>query len=117
LKIEADILAGHIRRGWEPINNTKTGKKEPSTIPSPTGDNLSTLKDKKSEVDKLPSRPPKEKLGRKPVDLPDDLIRELASRGMGSKAITTELKNQGYSISYKTIQRRLKTAILYEWRV
>ncbi|MFC1906958.1 hypothetical protein ACFLW8_02620 [Chloroflexota bacterium] len=39
--------------------------------------------------------------------LPEDLIKQWASEGEGSKAIVTRLKSQGIAVSYKTIQRLL----------
>lgn len=71
---------------------------------------MSTLKVKKSEVDIIQPTVLKnysQKRGPKFQTLPDGFIRELASEGLGAKAITTQLKDRGYSVSYKTIQRRL----------
>ena len=42
-------------------------------------------------------------------ELPEELIRQLHSQGMGSKAIASSLKaRQSVVVSYKTIQRILK---------
>ena len=41
-------------------------------------------------------------------ELPEGLIRQLHGQGMGSKAITTKLKEEtGIQVSYKTVQRIL----------
>jgi len=49
------------------------------------------------------------KRGRKPIELPRELIAELANKGMGSKAIAGQLKaDLGIKVSYKTIQRILR---------
>jgi len=104
LVAEADMIVGHVKKDWAPL----TAEKTDTSIQGYGGGNLSTVKAKNSKVDKLPSRPPKVKPGPKTLDLPDDLIGELAALGVGSKAISRELAKQGISVSYKTIQRRLR---------
>jgi len=48
------------------------------------------------------------KRGPKRRQLPEDLIKQWSSEGMGSKAITSQLKAElGITVSYKTIQRIL----------
>ena len=66
---------------------------------------MTTLNDKKSEVDKI--RPSVGKRGRKRGDLPEELIRKLHKDGLGSNAIATVLKRRCIEVSYKTIQRVL----------
>ena len=72
---------------------------------------MSTLNDKKSEVDIIqPSvaKVTREKRGPKQKALPQELIRQLAGKNMGSKAIATHLRREmGIHVSYKTIQRVL----------
>ena len=72
---------------------------------------MSTLDGQKSEVDIIqPSVATKTlpKRGPKPRQLPEALIRHLANKGVGSKAIATRLKaDTGITVSYKTIQRLL----------
>jgi hypothetical protein len=80
-------------------------------IPCKGGNNMSTLKGKKSRVDLIQPRPPKKasgKRGRKSLELPDEKIREWVNEGLGAKAITTRLKKLGIHVSYKTIQRRIR---------
>ena len=50
--------------------------------------------------------------GRKETLLPVDLISRLASQGLGCKAISTKLLEQGIVVSYRTIQRRLQADLL-----
>jgi hypothetical protein len=47
------------------------------------------------------------KRGRPSCQIPEDTIRQLAFKGMGSKLIAKELKSQGVEVSYQTIERRL----------
>jgi hypothetical protein len=68
---------------------------------------LSTVNDKKIEVDKIQPTPPVVTRGRKSLKLPTERIRQLALSGMGSKAITRKLRDEGLLVSYKTVQRRL----------
>jgi len=73
--------------------------------------NMSTLNDKKSEVDIFkPSvgKVTREKRGPKHKALPHELIKHWAGEGMGSKAIASKLNSElGINVSYKTIQRTL----------
>lgn len=72
---------------------------------------MSTLGSKKFKEDII--NPPamsraRGKRGPKHRRLPEDLIRQLADQGMGSKAIAGWLKaERGVTVSYKTIQRIL----------
>jgi hypothetical protein len=51
--------------------------------------------------------------GRKKLKVPEDLIKELASKGYGVKSIARQLyEQQGIVISYRTIQRRLQNSLL-----
>ena len=65
-------------------------------------------------VDKIEGAPTKNgvKPGRPPVALPDDLIRQLSSEGLGSIRIAEKLKEQGINISYKTVQRRIQGTLI-----
>lgn len=76
----------------------------------------STLESSKIEADKTqpsvavetPSKHSGSKRGRKPKELPEDLIARLAGKGMGSKAIASQLKaHHNITVSYKTVQRIL----------
>ena len=49
--------------------------------------------------------------GPKSRALPVERIRQLAFNGMGSKAIATRLRGEGLSVSYKTVQRRLRRKV------
>jgi len=76
---------------------------------------MSTVRSKKTEVDIIRPVTPKvtrAKRGPKITELPDDLIRQWASEGVGSKAISTRLKAKGFFVSYKTIQRRLQEVLV-----
>ncbi len=72
---------------------------------------MSTLKPKSSTVDIInPPTPirPIGKRGPKHKELPEDLIKQMADDGMGSKAIATRLSVQSdVDVSYKTVQRVL----------
>ena len=50
--------------------------------------------------------------GPKIPTIPDSLIKELASQGLGAKAITSRLAEQGIVVSHMTIQRRLQGGLL-----
>lgn len=66
---------------------------------------LSTSNEKLAKVDKI--KPSPTTRGRKKKGLPEELIKQLQGKGMGSKAIATKLKEQGIDVSYKTVQRFL----------
>jgi len=106
---EAEILPKTKRPAWIP-KPEKAGEKQ---YPVPgIGDRImSTVKSKNFEVDIIQPRVSKVtrgKRGPKFSELPEGLIKELASQGQGSKAIGTMLKREfGIEVSYKTIQRRL----------
>ena len=78
--------------------------KQPSTI-------MSTVESTKNEVDIIKSQTAKRtngKRGPKLKSLPQEVVIQWASEGMGSKAIASQLKReQGIDVSYKTIQRIL----------
>ena len=74
---------------------------------------MSTSENKKYKVDIIPPSVKKSVVSRrgpKHRDLPEDLIRQLASECMGSRDIATRLREYGVSVSYKTIQRVLAGA-------
>lgn len=104
---EATMLQGAKRKppGWVPK------KPEAAQVPQDMRIIMSTLKSIKSEVDTIPLSSPRAKAakrGPKPHRLPEELIKQLAGKGMGSKAIATKLKlDHGINVSYKTIQRVL----------
>lgn len=68
----------------------------------------------KTVVDKKKVQPTNNevKRGRPPVMIPDDLIRQLSSEGLGSIRIAEKLKEKGIIISYKTVQRRLQGTLI-----
>lgn len=71
---------------------------------------MSTVNDKKTKVDIIPSQTSKVthgKRGPKHRDLPLELVKQLAGQGLGSKAIVSRLKAEKVDISYKTVQRIL----------
>jgi hypothetical protein len=65
----------------------------------------STSNENPVRVDKIQATTPKR--GRKKRELPEELIKQLQGKDMGSKAIATKLKERGIDVSYKTIQRVL----------
>lgn len=77
---------------------------------------MSPMEGKKNEVDIIEARDgirTRARRGRKPQDLPQEWIMRLADEGMGSKAITSRLKEEyGIIVSYKTVQRVIKKARL-----
>lgn len=68
----------------------------------------------KTLVDKINACPKHSevKRGRPPVMVPDDLIQQLSSDGMGAVRIAEKLQEMGIVASYKTIQRRLQRDLL-----
>jgi hypothetical protein len=109
---EAEMLPASKRPAWipKPQKPEKAGEKQYQV--SRVGDEImSTLESKKFEVDII--HPPGAtravvKRGPKHRQLPEDLIRQLANEGMGSKVIAARLKAEhDIIVSYKTIQRVL----------
>jgi len=77
--------------------------------------NMSTLNGKNNTVDKLDLPTPVRPIvhpGPKSKALPLERIAKLAADGMGSKLIARQLNADGIEVSYKTIQRLLKRAVL-----
>jgi len=72
---------------------------------------MSTLENPKNEVDIIRPSVATRTLGKrgpKHRQLPEDLIRQLADKDMGAKAIASKLKRElGVDVSYRTIQRLL----------
>jgi hypothetical protein len=101
-----------IKPSLRAFDGGKQSNKDSGEVHYVGSTNLSTLTDKKIEVDKLKVSVPKvtreKKPGPKPKFLPVKKIRQLAGQGLGSKAIATRLKAEGVKISFKTIQRVLK---------
>lgn len=109
-------------KGWRWLCHLQnsTGKDEPSfagghqnTTPEfcpPKNNAVAT----RTLMDKI-NVPPKDsevKRGRPLVMVPDDLIRQLSSEGMGAMRIAEKLRESGIVISYKTVQRRLQGSLL-----
>ena len=72
--------------------------------------NMSTSENRETTVDIIQPQDGVKPRGRrrpKHRELPEDLVMQLSNEGMGSKAISTKLKEQGTEVSYKTIQRVL----------
>ena len=106
---EAEMLPRNKRPAWIP--KRKTAPKKQYQVSQVGGRNMSTLESKKVEVDIIPpsvSSVKASKRGPKHRRLPEALIKQLAGKGMGSKAIATRLSSEhGITVSYKTIQRLL----------
>ena len=107
---EAEMLPGGKRPAWIPKEG-KIGHQKSIQVSGDVVLNMSTLNDKKSEVDIIqPSvgKVTRVKRGPKQKPLPQELIEQWAGEGMGSKAIASKLNNElGIKVSYKTIQRLL----------
>jgi hypothetical protein len=109
LRKEAEMLTGHIKKPtWIPCKN---GQKNQPHVSTYGGGNMSTLGEEIIEVDIIqPSvaKVTRGKRGPKPKVLPNELIKQWAGEGMGSKAIASKLNNElDIEVSYKTIQRVL----------
>ena len=106
---EAALLSGQPE--WCPRATTgKISSEKPVKVSQHTDLIKSTLETKKITVDIIPPQTPKltrGKRGPKHRELPQDFIRQLATEGMGSKAIASQLRDEGITISYKTVQRIL----------
>ena len=107
---EASLLPSNKRPKWVP--RTKIGGKKAIPVPQDTVLNMHTVNGEKSEVCII--QPPVRKVtrekrrGPKHRDLPEDLIRQWDSEGIGSKAIATRLKRElDIKVHYSTIQRLL----------
>jgi hypothetical protein len=101
-------VRGKRKPWWEPVNGTS--HKTTRQVQEQGALIMSTLNDKKSEVDKI-NLTPRDGRGRKPQPLPVERIKQLALDGMGSKAIAHQLQTEGIAVSYKTVQRRLRHAV------
>jgi len=116
---EAKMLPDNKHPKWIPRTQSKkdsTGKIGHQKSIQVSGDmvlNMSTVNGKKSEVDII--QPPVGKVtcgkrGPKQKALPQELIKQWADEGMGSKAIASRLKSEfGMKVSYKTVQRALSS--------
>ena len=109
LKNEASLLDPRKRPAWiHRISELNKTAQKANRVSWHSDGIMSTLNYEKSKVDIISSPAPFKisgKRGPKHRWLPEDLIRELAAAGMGSKAIVTKLKKEdGTIISYKTIQ-------------
>jgi len=114
---EASLLNPRNRPRWVPraAEQAKIGTQKVNKVEEDTSLIMSPINDQKSKVDIIRPETPKvtfAKRGPKITELPDDLIRQWASEGVGSKAISTRLKAKGYFVSYKTIQRRLQGVLV-----
>jgi hypothetical protein len=106
------MLSPGKRPAWIP--KPQNGKKPAENlyqIPVDGYGNMSTLENKKTTVDIIEAVTYKRTLGKrgpKQRDLPNQLIEQWASEGMGSKAIASRLIREiDIKVSYKTIQRLL----------
>jgi hypothetical protein len=107
---EAEMLpAKSGRPEWIP--KAREISKEVAGVAGHTPQIMSTVASKKIEVDIIkPSVAARAVLKRGPKHkaLPQELVKQWAGDGMGSKAIASKLNNElGINISYKTIQRAL----------
>lgn len=105
----SDMKSSGIRRKpWWILK--ATGEKTVKVVEQPS-QIMSTSNAIKNTVDIIPLTVPTRR-GPKNHVLPDERIIQLAFSGMGSKAIATKLQSEGCSVSYKTVQRRLRQAVM-----
>ena len=105
---EASLLPIKMRPAWIPKIRDK------KVLPI-SGDGMrimSTINDNKIPSGHIsPAAPPQRHIGKRGPkfrdDIPVDRVHELAAQGKGPKAIAGELKGEGVTVSYKTIQRIL----------
>ena len=118
---EAEMDTRRKDSDWKPITPTpepKIGDEKLAQAQDIGRTIMATLESDKIKVDIIPLATPtrsfinsNNKRGPKPRTLPTDPIMQWASKGLGSKAISTRLKKDlGVTVNYKTIQRRLITA-------
>lgn len=98
-------------RASKPFNQVGIEGEKAQTIAGYLPNQMSTLNDNNSKVDisKVSVASGGTKSTRKKYkELPEDFIKQLADKDMGSKAIATQLRiERGVKVSYKTIQRLL----------
>ena len=116
LKAEAKLLPRTKRPVWIPkAEKDETATENLYRIPGHGRAIMSTVNGQKTEVDIIEpavATRPSPKRGPKFTELPEGLIKQLAGEGMGSKAIVARLKETGFDVSYKTVQRRLQEALI-----
>jgi len=99
---------------WKPILHSTASKSEgieTAGVSQGIRTIMATVNGGKSEVAKIEARIPQrtETRGRKRRQLPEELMRQLASEGMGGKAIATQLrKEHGVKVGFRTIYRILE---------
>ena len=101
------------QRTWQSFVNRENNGLNPLGVSGIPPRIMSTLNSKKTEVDIINPEVRLnryEKRGPKTKKLPAKKINDLARKGLGSKAIATQLRLDGFNVSYKTIQRRLSEA-------
>lgn len=107
---EAEHLSGNSRPGWIPRagkapENVSPMIGHPHTIKSIVADDKNSM-DLISPTD---ASRPVGKRGPKHKPLPQELILQWAAEGIGSRAISSKLRNEfDTNVSYKTIQRALE---------
>ncbi|MFC1982559.1 hypothetical protein ACFLV5_02075 [Chloroflexota bacterium] len=109
---EANMLSPGKRPAWIPRpQNDKELPRRLYQVSVEGSGNMSTLGSRKIKVDIIDAVTPKRTLGKrgpKQKDLPQEIIDQWASDGMGSKAIASKLNRElDIKVSYKTIQRLL----------
>ena len=94
------------------LNPTETTKDIGAIICHPINNPLSA--NPKGDILTPSVKKPKgqKKAGLEHQPMLDDLIKQLASQGLGCKAIESKLLEQGIAISYRTIARRLQDSLL-----
>lgn len=110
---EMDTRRGN-RDDWKPVNpcyKAKNGGEKTAQVSTGIRRIKSTLEGGNIKVDIIGATGASRatgKRGPKFRQLPEELIRKLAGKGMGSKAIATRLRKEcEVTVSYKTIQRVL----------
>lgn len=100
-----------VLNSYKPLTTSETTPQKVAKVSQPMRQIKSTVGGRKIEVDKIqPSVAARAVLKRGPKHkaLPQELVKQWASEGTGSKAIASKLKSElGIKVSYKTIQRLL----------
>lgn len=103
---EAEHLSGNSRPGWIP----KAGKVSPMQGHPHTIKSIVTGDKNSMDLISLPdaSRPVGKRRGPKGKSLPREVILQWAGEGMGSRSISSRLRNElGINVCYKTVARAL----------
>jgi hypothetical protein len=98
---EAKMLTGGKRPSWIP----KVNREAPPSMPEPLSEHVEQARD----CDKISIGVSDRVRGRKPINIPVELINNLVKEGFTScRAISQRLKGYGIDCSYRTVARVIK---------